>query len=679
MENLASADVAAWIAAQNAVTAEYLDSLPIRERLRARITELWDYPKVGLPVAEAGTLFYQRNAGLEKQAPIYAREGLHAPPRLVLDPNAISRAGDTALMDFAPAPDGQRLAYALADSGADWQTIHVRDLESGQDLIDSVRWVRFSTIAWTKDSAGFFYSRFPEPPAGKVYEAALSGHALYYHRLGTSQEADRLICERPDLPTWFISGTVTEDGRYLLIALFEGATNNNRLYAADLGDPGHPDLHAAVRPLVETDDAEYAPVGNIGTTLFLRTDAGAPNRKVIAIDLAGPGGGPARTVVPEGEQTLGFVVFAGGRLVAESLGHVRSRLETFDPASGQPLGGIPLPGAGVVAGLEGRQDDSTLWFQFTSPLMPATVFAYDIASGQVAPFEAADAPIDPVAFRTIQEFAVSKDGTKIPVFVTSRADLPRDGSAPLMLYGYGGFSVNTLPGYRPDVPAWLELGGAWATANIRGGAEYGESWHRAGMGERKQNVFDDFIAVAEHLIREGYTSPERLAIMGGSNGGLLVAAVMEQRPELFAAALPAVGVLDMLRYDRFTGGRAWVTEYGTSQDPAGFSVLVKYSPLHNLRPGTCYPATLITTADHDDRVVPSHSFKFAAALQQAQGCARPVLIRIEAQGSHGYRPTDRRIAELADQWAFAAANTGLAAGAPAAGAAALASGSRPEA
>ncbi len=333
----------------------------------------------------------------------------------------------------------------------------------------------------------------------------------------------------------------------------------------------------------------------------------------------------------------------------------------------------------MVTGLEGRQDGSTLWFQFTSPLMPATVFAYDIASGRAAPFEAAGAPIDAVAFRTTQEFAVSKDGTMIPVFITSRADLPRDGSAPLMLYGYGGFSVNTVPGYRPDVPAWLELGGAWATANIRGGAEYGESWHRAGMGARKQNVFDDFIAVAEHLIREGYTSPERLAIMGGSNGGLLVAAVMEQRPELFAAALPAVGVLDMLRYDRFTGGRAWVTEYGTSQDPAGFAVLVKYSPLHNLRPGTCYPATLITTADHDDRVVPSHSFKFAAALQQAQGCARPVLIRIEAQGSHGYRPTDRRIAELADQWAFAAANTGLASGARAAGVAAFASGSRPEA
>jgi prolyl oligopeptidase len=679
MEDLESPEVAAWIAAQNAVTAGYLDTLPIRERLRSRITELWNYPKVGLPVTEAGRLFYQKNAGLEKQAPVYMREGVHAPPRLVFDPNAGSRDGGTALMDFAPSPDGRRLAYSLADSGADWQTVHVRDVASGQDSTNAVRWVRFSTIAWTRDSAGFFYSRFPEPPAGKVYEAALSGHALYYHRVGTAQDADRLICRRLDLPTWFISGTVTEDGRYLLIALFEGATNNNRLYFADLADPEHPDLHATLHPLVESDDAEYAPVGSRGSTLFLRTDAGAPNRKVIAIDLSASPVAPPRTIVADGEHTLGFVALVGGRLVAEYLAHVKSRLETFDLARGEPLGGIPLPGAGVVAGLAGRADGSILWLQFTSPLMPATVVACDLASGQVTPFEPAAAPIDPAAFRTTQEFAISKDGTRIPVFITSRTDLARDGTAPLMLYGYGGFSVNTLPAYRPDVPAWLELGGAWATANIRGGAEYGESWHRGGMGVRKQNVFDDFIAVAEHLVREGYTSPDRLAIMGGSNGGLLVAAVMEQRPGLFAAALPAVGVLDMLRYDRFTGGRAWVTEYGTAQEPGGFAILFAYSPLHNLRPGTCYPATLITTADHDDRVVPSHSFKFAAALQQAQGCGRPVLIRIEAQGSHGYRPTDRRIAELADQWAFAAVNTGLATDTRDPGAGPVASGSRPEA
>jgi len=679
MEDLESPDVAAWIAAQNALTSEYLQSLPIRDRLRARITELWNYAKVSLPATESGILFYQRNAGLQKQAPIYARQGLHAPPRMILDPNALSSDGSTALMAFSPSPDGKRLAYTLAESGADWQTVYVRDLDSGVDHPDTVKWMRFSELAWTKDSAGFFYSRFPEPPAGKVYEAALSGHALYYHRLGTEQRDDRLICERTDLPTWFISGTVTEDGRYLLIALFEGATNNNRLYYADLVDPHRPDLHAAVAPIVESDDAEYAPIGNLETILFLRTDSGAPNRKVIAIDLACRTPSAPRTIVPERRDTLGWVSIVSRRIVAEYLVDVRSRVETFDLARGESLGSIPLPGAGVIAGLTGREDESIVWLLFTSPLIPATVFAFDFSAEKMTPFEPAGSPIDLSAFQTTQEFTVSKDGTRIPFFITSRIDQPRDGRAALMLYGYGGFSVNTLPSYRPDVLAWLEMGGIWVTANIRGGAEYGEAWHRDGMREQKQNVFDDFIAVAEHLIRERFTSPERLAIMGGSNGGLLVAAVMEQRPELFAAALPAVGVLDMLRYDRFTGGHAWVTEYGTAQEASGFAALIRYSPLHNLKTGTCYPATLVTTADHDDRVVPSHSFKFVAALQRAQGCARPVLIRVEVQGSHGYRPTDKRIAELADQWAFAAANTGLVSDTSPVGVLRAASGSRPDA
>jgi len=655
MEDLDSPEVAAWIRTQNEVTFRYLESLPQRERLRRRITELWDYPKALLPVTEAGRLFYQRNSGLQKQAPIYVRDALDAPPRLVLDPNELSADGSTALMVFAPSPDARLLAYTLADAGADWQTILVRDLTSGEDLADRVRWMRFSALAWTNDAKGFFYSRFPEPPPGKVYEAALSGHALYYHRVGTPQDDDVLICKRPDLPTWFISGTVTEDGRYLLISLFEGATNSNRLYFVDLVNPASPRLDSPVRPIVETDGAEYAPVANRGAELLARTDAGAPHRRIVAFNLDDPDA-PPRVVLAERSDVLGPVVLVGGTLIAEYLSDVRSRVALLDPSDGSDLGDVPLPAPGVVAQLGGRHDGSLAWLMFTSPLQPATVLAFDVHARTLRPFEAAQAPVDITQFETRQLFATSRDGTRVPLFVTSRVGLPRDGRTPAMLYGYGGFSVNTLPAYRPDVLAWLELGGIWVTANIRGGAEYGEEWHRAGMREKKQNVFDDFIAVAEHLIREGFTSPHRLGIMGGSNGGLLVAAVMEQRPELFAVVEAAVGVLDMLRYDRFTGGRAWVTEYGSAADPAAFGFLIKYSPLHNIRPGVCYPATLVTTADHDDRVVPSHSFKFVAALQRTQACPRPVLIRVETKGSHGYRPTDKRIEELADQWAFAAAN-----------------------
>jgi prolyl oligopeptidase len=662
MEDLASPELAAWIAAQNEVTLEYLRSLPLRDPLRRRITELWNYKKAALPLVESGRLFYQMNAGLQKQAPVYLRRGIDDVPQLVLDPNALSEDGSTALMAFSPSPDARLLAYTLSESGADWQTVCVRDVASGRDLGDRVRWMRFSALSWTKDARGFFYSRFPEPPAGQVYEAALSGHALYYHRLGTPQAEDVLVYDRPDLPAWFVSGTVTDDGRYLLITLSEGATNSNRLYAVDLLDPHAPQVSAPVRAVFDRDGAEFLPIGARGSRLYVRTDEGAPNRAVLAVDLAAPAAG-ARTVVPERSSVLGAAALADERLVTEYLADVQSRVFVVDADDGRTVAEVPLPGAGVVAGLAGRADDPVAWLMFTSPLLPATVFAFDLRSGALTPFEAAMPVLDLARYETTRMQALSRDGTAVTFFMTSPVGRP-PGPAPLALYGYGGFSVNVLPAYRPDVPAWLERGGVWVTANIRGGAEYGEAWHRAGMRERKQNVFDDFIAVAEHLVREGVTSPAQLAIMGGSNGGLLVAAVMEQRPDLFAAALPAVGVLDMLRYDRFTGGQAWITEYGSSADEAAFATLLAYSPLHNLRPGTCYPATLVTTADRDDRVVPSHSFKFVAALQRAQGCRRPVLIRVEMQASHGYRPTDRRIAELADQWAFVAANTGLSDGGP---------------
>ena len=665
LEDLDSPETSAWVAAQNAVTEAYLSGLPAREFFRTRITGLWDYRKTGLPVIAVhrghGTLFYRMNEGLEPQAPLYRRDGLHGERTLVLDPNAMWPDGTTSLAAFEPSPDLRLLAYAFAPGGADWQTIRIRDLSTGEDLEDDVRWMRFSGLHWTEDSAGFFYSRYPEPPAGKVLEAALSGHAVYYHRVGTPQADDRLIYTNAEQPSWFVFGDLTEDSRYLLISTSKGADNTNRLHVVDLVDPLRPRIDAPVRPVFVVDGAECAPIGSDGSTIFIRTDLDAPNRRIAAIDLDGitpPDASAWREVIAEGDHAIETALACDGRLYLEYLVDVTSRLAVFT-SRGEPLPDVPLPSVGSLAGFTARKGFPHLFYLFTSPLYPATVFAHDGRDGSSEPFEASAPPVDVTRYQTVQLFASSSDGTRIPFFVTARKDLVRDGDNPTLLYGYGGFAVTLTPSYRPDVPAWLDCGGIWVTANLRGGAEYGEAWHRAGMLERKQQVFDDFIAVAEELVRQGYTSPRKLAIMGGSNGGLLVAAVMEQRPDLFACVLPAVGVLDMLRYDRFTGGRAWVTEYGSSSDPEAFRTLLAYSPLHNLEPGRCYPATLITTADHDDRVVPSHSFKFAAALQAAQGCERPVLIRVETGGSHNFRSTEKRIAELADEWTFVAAATGV--------------------
>ena len=658
MEALDSKEVADWVAASNAVTEPYLKSLRLRENFNRRLTELWNYPRITLPVIESGHLFYAKNTGLQKQAPVYVRAGFDELPSPVIDPNVISADGSVSLAQWMPSPDARLFAYALAEGGADWRTIHVRDVGTGKDLQDEVRWMRFSELSWTKDSKGFFYSRYPEPPKNKVLEAALSGHAIYYHRVGTPQSADVLVYERKDLPTWVIDGSVTEDGRYLFVVMSEGAENRNRLYYADLGDPRAPKVNATVKPVVEADDAEYAPFGNRGSMVFIRSDKNAPNRAVVAIDLANPDPSAWKTIVPERKEAIESVDLIGGRIVAQYLVDVQSRLSLFEE-KGTPQGEIALPGPGAVGGIAGRQDSPDIWYSFSSPLTPSTVHKFDPATKSSTPFEQATPPVDTSLFETKALFATSRDGTRVPFFLTAKKNLPLDGNNPTMLYGYGGFSISMLPTYRPDVPAWLERGGVWVTANMRGGAEYGEAWHKAGMLEKKQNVFDDFIGVAEYLIKEKYTSPARLGIMGGSNGGLLVGAVMEQRPDLFAVAQPQVGVMDMLRFDRFTGGKLWASEYGSASNPAQFPFLLEYSPVQNAKAGTCYPATLITTADHDDRVVPSHSFKFAAAIQAAQACPRPVLIRIEVQGSHGYRPTDKLIAERADEWAFAAENMGL--------------------
>ena len=658
LEDLDATEVADWVAAQNAVTRAHLDALPLRDSLTKRLTELWDYPRAGLPAIEAGHLFYAKNSGLQRQAPIYRRSGMLAEAVVVLDPNALSPDGSVSLSQFVPSPDARLLAYSVAAGGADWETVRVRDLTTGADLPDEVKWMRFSGIAWTRDAQGFFYSRYPEPPKNKVLEAALAGQAVYYHRVGTPQADDLLIYERPDQPTWIVGASVTEDGQYLLITTFKGSDNNNQLFVADLGDPMQPNLKAPITPITESGDAEYAPIGSHGPVIYLRSDKDAPNRKVVAVDLRAPQPSAWKVAVAEQTEAIESVALIGGRIVGQYLVHVQSRLRMFG-LDGTPQGEIDLPGAGTVSGLIGRGDRPGIWYAFASPLIPNTVYHYDPETRRSTAFEAPTTPIDPTQYETHALFATSKDGTQVPFFLTAKKDLPKNGLNPTMLYGYGGFSISLLPAYRPDIPAWLELGGVWVTMNLRGGAEYGEAWHKAGYLENKQNVFDDCIAVAEHLVKEKVTSPPKLGIMGGSNGGLLVGAVMQQRPDLFAVALPAVAVMDMLRYDHFTGGRLWATEYGSSADPSQFAFLIKYSPLHNVKPGACYPATLVTTADHDDRVVPSHSFKFTAAMQAAQGCDKPILIRVETQGSHGYRPTDKLIAEKADQWAFAAKHMGV--------------------
>jgi prolyl oligopeptidase len=658
LEDLDAPEVAEWVAAQNAVTFAHLDSLPLRDVLKHRLTELWDYPRTGLPVVENGRLFYSRNTGLQRQAPIYVRTGHFDPPSIVIDPNALSPDGSISLAQFQPSPDAKLIVYGTSEGGADWEMLRIRNLATGADLNDVIAWVRFSELSWTRDSRGFFYSRYPQPPAGKVLEAALSHQAIYYHAVGTPQSDDILIYQRQDHPSWIVNASVSEDGRYVFIRTFKGADNNNQLHFIDLGNPAHPKVTAQIKPIVETIDAEYSPIGNYGTRVYVRSDKDAPKRRIIAIDLENLEPAAWKVVIPEQSHSIEDAALIGGRIVIHSLADVQSRIDVFN-LDGAREGEIPLPGIGAVTGLSGRTDSYDAWFVFSSPLSPATVYRYDLGSRSRMPFEAPLPPIDAGEFETRAMFATSKDGTRVPFFVTSKKGLKQDGRNPAMLYGYGGFSISVLPFYRPDVPAWLELGGVFVTVNMRGGAEYGEAWHKGGSLENKQNVFDDFIAVAEHLVKEKFTSPDRLGIMGGSNGGLLVGAVMEQRPDLFAVAMPAVGVMDMLRYDRFTGGKLWATEYGSSSDPKQFAYLIKYSPLHNVRAGTCYPATLVTTADHDDRVVPSHSFKFIAALQAAQACERPVFIRVETRGSHAYRPTDRLIAEKADQWAFAAHHLGV--------------------
>jgi prolyl oligopeptidase len=634
LEDTNSAETADWVQAENVVAFGYLAGIPEREALRQRLEKLWNFERFGVPSHEGGVYVYSHNTGLQNQSVLYVQETLAAQPRALIDPNTLSSDGTVALAGGVTSPDGRYYAYGTSVSGSDWTELHVRDIASGKDLPDRLQWVKFSGESWTKDGRGFVYARYPEPVAAEQLRAANENHQLWYHRAGTPQSEDVRVYARPDKPKWLVGGGITDDGRYLVIATREGSSGKNRIYVLDLKNAKKPDFGGQPVPLFDANDATYDVVGNDGPLFYVRTNKDAPRFRVVAVKLSTPAPESWKTVVPEGADALEALDLLGNRFVASYLHDAHSVVKLFTIA-GRPAGEIPLPAMGTVTQLRGRRVDSQIFYGFTSFLYPPTVFRYDVKTGKNEVFRAPKVDFDPSAYETKEVFYPSKDGTRVPMFLTYRKGIKLDGQNPTLVYAYGGFNISVTPSFSVGNLVWLEHGGIYAQPSLRGGGEYGEAWHQAGMKEKKQNVFDDYIAAAEYLIKEGYTSTPKLAISGASNGGLLVGAAMTQRPDLYAVALPAVGVMDMLRYHKFTIGWAWATEYGSSDDPAAFRYLYAYSPLHNLKPGTCYPATMVTTADHDDRVVPGHSFKFAATLQADQACDRPTLIRVETKAGHG--------------------------------------------
>ncbi len=658
LEDPDAPETRAWIEAENRLTESWLSEIPQRGPIRKRLTELWNYPKYGTPFHKAGPYFFFKNDGLQNQSVLYKQASLAADPAVLLDPNLLSADGTIALSTLAVSEDGRLLAYGTQASGSDWEEFRVRDIATGRDRPDRLRWIKFSGASWTHDGAGFFYSRYPEA-ADKALTTVNRFQKLYYHRLGTDQMGDTLVYERADQPDWGFSAVVTDDGRYAVLHVWLGTDRRNRVYYLDLKDARRPRVTGRVVRLLDDFDASYGFIGNDGPVFYFLTDLDAPRKRVIAIDTRQPDRGRWREVIPQGEDVLEGIQIIHDVLVANYMHDAHSRLRLF-ALDGRPLKDIALPTLGSVSSISGERKDAEMFYAFTSFLYPTTIFRYDFASGTTGVFKAPAIDFDPSGYETKQVFYTSKDGTRVPMFITHKKGIALDGSNPAYLYGYGGFDISLTPNFSVGMLVWLEMGGVYAVPNLRGGGEYGEEWHQAGMHGQKQNVFDDFIAAAEYLVAQKYTSPPKLAIGGGSNGGLLVGAAITQRPELFGAALPAVGVMDMLRFHRFTIGWAWVTEYGSADSAAQFPYLYRYSPLHNIRPGTKYPATLITTADHDDRVVPGHSFKFAATLQAAQAGPQPVLIEIETKAGHGAgKPTSKIIEEQADRWAFLVRTLGM--------------------
>ena len=650
LEDPDSPESRAWIEAENKVTFGFLGQIPERERIKKRITELWDYEKYGLPQKRGGRYFFSKNDGLQNQSVLYTVKSLDQKPRVLLDPNKLSEDGTIALRGRSVSEDGRLLAYGLAAAGSDWQEWKVRDIETGQDLDDHLKWIKFSGASWTKDGKGFFYSRFDEPSEATMLQETNYFQKLFYHRVGMPQPEDTLIYERPDQKEWGFGGYVTDDGRYLIIYVSVGTEPKNMIFYKDLQAKD-----AKVVELIDKFEAEYGFIDNDGPLFWFQTDLDAPRSRVIAIDIRKPERSNWKEIIPQGPNTLRSVNLVGNRFVCRYLKDAHTQIKMFD-VNGKFVRDVSFPALGTAYGFGGKREETETFYAFTNFTDPGTIYRYDMVTGKSEIFRRPKVDFDPSEYETRQVFYKSKDGTRVPMFITYKKPLYLNGKNPTLLYGYGGFDASMAPYFSVSKVVWMEMGGIYAVANIRGGGEYGKEWHEAGMKLQKQNCFDDFIAAAEWLIANKYTSTPKLAIQGASNGGLLVGACMTQRPDLFGACLPDVGVLDMLRFHKFTIGWAWVSDYGTPDDPEKpeeFKALYAYSPLHNLKPGTAYPATLLTTADHDDRVVPGHSFKFAAALQEAHSGSAPVLIRIQTKAGHGGgKPTTMRIEEAADEWAF---------------------------
>ena len=656
MEHIDSPETRSWIEDEDRLTQGYLGEIPGRDGIARRLRKLLDFERWSPPWRRGKNWFYWHNSGLQNQSVLFVTEDPEQPARALIDPNLLSKDGTVAVTSWAVSHDGRLIAYAKSDGGSDWQVWHVREVATGKDLPDQLRWSKFGGAAWRKDGSGFYYTAYEPPKTGEVLKAANEYEKLMFHKLGTPQSADVLVYSRTDAPDWYIGPQVSYDGHYLILNVSRGTDVNNTLLVQDLSVENAPLI-----PIVEKPTASFEFCDNLATTLYVVSDDQAPRYRLIAIDVTKPSRDAWRTVVPEAPDLLQGASLIGGELIATYMHDAHSQVRRYS-LTGKLLGSVELPGLGSVSGFAGHLDDAVTYFDFSSFTKPPSVYRYEVADGTSSTWRSPTlSAYDPAQYETRQVFYTSEDDTRIPMFISARKGLVLKGDNPTILTAYGGFNIPLVPFFGASWATWMELGGVVAVANLRGGGEYGRDWHEAGMKLRKQTVFDDFIAAAEYLIAEHWTSPKRLAIWGGSNGGLLVGAVEEQRPDLFAAAVPQVGVLDMLRFRDFTVGRAWESEYGTVDNSEEFKAMLAYSPLQNVRAEVNYPATLVMTGDHDDRVFPAHSFKFAAAMQHADPTGNPILIRIEKRAGHGMgKPLLKSIAETADAFAFILSAFGMA-------------------
>ncbi len=650
-----SDSVREWVDSQNALTFSIIGQLPYRNEIKARLTKLWDYEKFGTPFKRGERYFYFKNNGLQNQSVLYKLKSLGDEPTVLIDPNQWSADGTNALGGLEFSDDGKLLAYGVQKAGSDWRTWKVMNVETGEQLSDELNWIKFGSVSWTKDSAGFFYSCYDEPKSDQKFQGLNLGQKVYYHRIGDLQSKDQLVHENPDNPKFGFLPEVSEDGKYLVITVWQGTDDRYRVLYQNLDDP-----NSKLTALIENFENEYSFLGNDESRFYFKSDFNAPKKCILSIDTLHPEQANWKVIVPESDDSMESAGIVGNNFIVQYLQDAKSLVKLYK-LDGKYAREVKLPGIGTASGFGGRRDQKETFYSFSSFNRPPSVYRYDLKTGVSTLIREAKVDFNPNDFVVKQVFYKSKDGTQVPMFIAHKKGLELNGKNPTLLYAYGGFNISLTPSFSISRLQWMEMGGIFAMPNLRGGGEYGKAWHKAGTKTNKQNVFDDFIAAAEYLIAKGYTSADHLGIQGGSNGGLLVGACMAQRPDLYGACLPAVGVMDMLRFHKFTAGRFWVDDYGSSEASAEeFNALFAYSPYHNLVDGEEYPPTMVTTADTDDRVVPGHSFKFAARLQAAQAGSNPVLIRIETKAGHGAgKPTAKIIEEYADQWAFLAKHLGL--------------------